>query len=83
MNGPDGRVETRFKRGVQLGVFPINGKLMREMIGIFRVTSGVLHVGRFQREMPVAVDAQDHAFVQAKAAADQDGEADRETGSDA
>lgn len=55
---------------------------MREVISAFSVAPGVLDVGRLQREMTISVDAEDHALIQAKATAHEDGKADRETGSD-
>ncbi len=83
MDLPDSPVKTGFKGGVQFTVFPAGRKLVRQVIGALLVAAKVLFVGRFQCEVPVAVDAEDHPLVQAKAAADQDGEARCEGGADA
>ena len=77
----DGRVEASFQGGVQLRVIAHGGVLVREVVGTLFMTPGVLLVRRFQREMPVPVDADHHPPVQSEAAARQDGEAEEEAGS--
>ncbi len=83
MNLPNHPVKTGFNRCVQFAMLPICGKLVRQVIGRFLVTANMLRVCRFQRQVSIAVDAEHHAPVQTKAAADQHGKADRETGPDA
>lgn len=66
---------------MQLGVLAASRVLVRVVVGTILMTPSVLLVRRFEREVSIPVDADDHAPVQAEATAGQDGEADEKAGS--
>ena len=77
----DGRIEARFQRAVQFRVVAFGRVFVRVVIRTFFMTPSMLLVRGFKREVPVPVDADHHAAIQAEATACQDGKADEDAGS--
>ncbi len=68
---------------MQVGVVGIPALIVRVVVGTLCVAVGVTEVRRFQREVAVAVDAQDHPVRGAEATARENREGKNENGAGA